>query len=208
MSNLIFESLAEVNKSVSAIKKEKRNKQQGFNFRGIDDVMNELHGLFAKNGLIIVTEAQGEPVITQKETRNKSILFFTRQLWKFTFYAKDGSSVSSVVWGEAMDSGDKGMNKSISVSLKYALLTMFLIPTEDMIDPDSESHEISQDQKPNISPVAQYFEELRKTAPKFTTAQEFTDEKEKIITKFGFVNKELSDYLGKLYNENVLEVTE
>ena len=40
-------ALATVNKSIKAIGKDRTNQQQGFKFRGIDDVMNELHSLFA-----------------------------------------------------------------------------------------------------------------------------------------------------------------
>ena len=60
---------------------------------------------------------------------------------KFTFYAKDGSFFESVVIGEAMDSGDKASNKALSIGLKYALLQVFCIPTEDDKDPDSTSYD-------------------------------------------------------------------
>ena len=51
----------------------------------------------------------------------------------------DGSYVDTVNVGEAMDSGDKGMNKAMSIALKYSLLQMFLIPTEEPKDPDKET---------------------------------------------------------------------
>jgi len=50
--------------------------------------------------------------------------------------------VSAVIIGEGMDSGDKASNKALAVGLKYACFQMFMIPTEDMIDPDSESHDV------------------------------------------------------------------
>jgi hypothetical protein len=59
----------------------------------------------------------------------------------------DGSSVTTVITGEAMDSGDKATNKAMSVALKYALLQMFLIPTDDMRDPDATTH-------PEVKPAA------------------------------------------------------
>ena len=54
------------------------------------------------------------------------------------------SFVTTTVYGTAMDSGDKADNKCMSIALKYALLQTFLIPTEDMIDPDSETHELQK----------------------------------------------------------------
>lgn len=53
----------------------------------------------------------------------------------------DGSSVETVNVGEAMDSADKGMNKAMSIALKYSLLQMFLIPTEEPKDPDRDTPE-------------------------------------------------------------------
>jgi hypothetical protein len=60
---------------------------------------------------------------------------------RYTFYTTDGSSVESVVVGEAMDSGDKSMNKAMSAAFKYACFQTFCIPTEEMIDSESESPE-------------------------------------------------------------------
>ena len=40
-----------------------------------------------------------------------------------------------------MDSGDKAANKAMAIGHKYALLQVLCIPTEDMVDPDSESPE-------------------------------------------------------------------
>ena len=55
-----------------------------------------------------------------------------------SFFASDGSSVEAVTIGEAMDSGDKSSNKAMSAAMKYALLEVFCVPTED--DNDTENH--------------------------------------------------------------------
>jgi hypothetical protein len=60
---------------------------------------------------------------------------------KFTAYAEDGSSVSSTTVGEAMDSGDKSMNKAMSTAYKYALMQIFCIPTVDDKDTENQTHE-------------------------------------------------------------------
>ena len=46
-----------------------------------------------------------------------------------------------------MDSGDKASNKAMSVALKYACFQLFMIPTEEMIDPDAETHETAPGSK-------------------------------------------------------------
>ena len=38
-----------------------------------------------------------------------------------------------------MDSADKGMNKAMSIALKYALMQMLLIPTKEEKDPDADT---------------------------------------------------------------------
>ena len=59
------------------------------------------------------------------------------------FYAEDGTNVTAVVVGEAVDSGDKSFSKALSIAFKYACFQVFCLPTEEMIDPDAESHEIA-----------------------------------------------------------------
>lgn len=137
----IYHSLAAINKAVGVIGKDRKNEQQGFKFRGIDDVMNELHSLFAEHNVFILPEAQS--IETSERVNSKGTAIFTvRVTIRFTFVASDGSTVTSTVIGEGMDSGDKATNKAMSIALKYALLQMFLIPTEETKDPDSETHEI------------------------------------------------------------------
>lgn len=143
----IYEALANIMAKITPIKKEKKNQQQGFMYRGIDDFMNELHSLFAENKVIIIPECI-ERTEDERTSKNGGALFYVKERVKYTFYAEDGSSVFAIVDGEGMDSGDKGTNKAMAVALKYCLMQMFLIPTEDLKDPDSESHEVKPKEQP------------------------------------------------------------
>lgn len=135
---LIYKKIIEVMADINAIGKDRRNQQQGFQFRGIDDVMNELHGSLAKCGVFVLPTVLEENRTTGK-TRNGGDMFYTRLKINFGFYAEDGSHVDAVVIGEAMDTGDKASNKALSIGLKYAMLQVFCIPTEDEKDPDAVS---------------------------------------------------------------------
>lgn len=132
----IYTKMAAILKETKAITKSEKNQQQGFKFRGIDNVMNELHELFAKNEVFILQEVQ-EWTTTDRPTKSGGVNTFTRAKIKFRYMTTDGSFVETVNVGEAMDSGDKGMNKAMSIALKYSLLQMFLIPTEEQKDPDA-----------------------------------------------------------------------
>ena len=135
---LIYKKIIEVMADINAIGKDRRNQQQGFQFRGIDDVMNELHSSLAKCGVFVLPNVLEETRTTGKTARGGD-MFYTRLKINFGFYAEDGSHVDAVVIGEAMDTGDKASNKALSIGLKYAMLQVFCIPTEDDKDPDAVS---------------------------------------------------------------------
>ena len=135
---LIYKKIIEVMADINAIGKDRRNQQQGFQFRGIDDVMNELHSSLAKCGVFVLPKVLEETRTTGKTSRGGD-MFYTRLKIDFGFYAEDGSHVDAVVIGEAMDTGDKASNKALSIGLKYAMLQVFCIPTEDDKDPDAVS---------------------------------------------------------------------
>ncbi len=132
----IYAALASIMEETKAIGKTERNQQQNFMFRGIDNVMNELHGLFAKHKVFILPDVLNYEV-SEKVTKSGSIMYYTRAKICFHFMTIDGSEVTITNVGEAMDTGDKGMNKAMSVALKYALMQMLLIPTQEEKDPDS-----------------------------------------------------------------------
>lgn len=142
MENKIYPALGKIMAGCTAIAKEQENTQQKFKFRGIDDFMNTLHGLFAKHGVIIVPselEHIQEP-ITYMSNGYEKIQFRSRVHLNFKFVStEDGSFVESDGWGEAADNGDKGYNKCKSIALKYVLMQMFLVPTADIADPDKDT---------------------------------------------------------------------
>ena len=135
---MIYSIISEITGEIGAITKNKRNTQQGFNYRGIDDVMNALNPLFAKHKVFCVPEVLDRTREERTTQKGGNLLYSTLTI-KYTFYATDGSSVSAVVVGEGMDSGDKATNKAMAVAMKYAMFQVFCIPTEEMTDPDAET---------------------------------------------------------------------
>ena len=157
---LIHEKLVLINKQITFISKDKTNQQQGFKYRGVDQVLNSLHALFAEHEVIIMPEIVAERR-EERINKNGTTLIWTILDYKFSFVAADGSQISSIVRGEGMDSGDKGCNKALSVALKYALFTMFTIPTEEFKDPDAETHEVKPvDRLPLLTPQHPKWDEI------------------------------------------------
>lgn len=124
------------------ISKDRENRQQGFNFRGIDQVYNALAPMLAKHGLVILPRIT-ERTVTERATQRGGVLFYVVVKAEFDFVAvEDGSKHTVVTYGEAMDSGDKATNKAMSIAYKYAAFQTFCIPTEQTaMDPDAEIHQ-------------------------------------------------------------------
>lgn len=138
----IYSAMIAVMRDITSIGKSSKNVQQGFNFRGIDAVYNELHNLLAKHGIVTLPQA-GTPVTEERVNMKGTTLRFVQIPMTYQFVADDGSSITCQVIGEGMDSGDKATNKAMAIAHKYALLQTFLIPTEEQKDPDSETHEVA-----------------------------------------------------------------
>lgn len=146
--NNVYQAINAVMAELPAIGKEKRASYgtSGYNYRGVDDVMNAINPLMVKHGLFVVPRVisqEREERIEEKmyngqvkQSRTK----FSVLTMEYTFTALDGSSVTATVVGEGMDSGDKASNKAMSVAYKYACFQVFSIPTEEMVDPDAEIH--------------------------------------------------------------------
>jgi hypothetical protein len=125
------------------IGKDRKNEQQGYKFRGIDDVYNALAPILAENQLCILPRVQSREVV-ERQTRSGSPLFYVNVSVDFHFVsAKDGSTHIVAMPGEAMDSADKATNKAMSAAYKYACLQAFCIPTEGDNDADGTTHQVA-----------------------------------------------------------------
>ena len=128
--------------AVEGISKDKRNSQQGYNFRGIDDVYNALAPILAKHGLIILPRVVSRECVERTTAKGGAIFYTTVQVEFTLVAAEDGSSHIVTTYGEAMDSADKSTNKAMSAAFKYAAMQAFCIPTEGDNDADATTHEV------------------------------------------------------------------
>jgi hypothetical protein len=139
-TGMIYRSMVGVMRDCKAIAKDNRNKEQNYLFRGIDDAYNELHAFLVKNG-VFTTSSVLESETSTGTTRSGKTFYQARLLIKYTFWALDGTNVSSEIWGWGFDTSDKAANKAQAVAHKYALLQAFAIPTKDPKDPEDHTIE-------------------------------------------------------------------
>ena len=145
-AGLIYGLIPKVSAAIGAVAKGRKNQQQGYAFRGIDEIQSACHIPFAENGVFCVTEVI-ESVREERTTKNGGMLVYTIIKLRVTFFAPDGSFVMAITIGEAMDSADKSANKAMSAALKYALLQTFMIPVE-LDDADATTHAPMSREKP------------------------------------------------------------
>lgn len=141
----IYESIAAIQADVDFIGKDKTTQSGSkFKYRGVDQVLNTLHPLFAKHKVFAVPEVLEILTREERATNSGSKVLYEVLKVKYSFFAEDGTSVAAVVVGEAMDSGDKVSNKCMSVAYKYACFQLLSIPTEETCaDPDDNNEQLT-----------------------------------------------------------------
>jgi hypothetical protein len=138
----IAQALSEVMKAVGGIAKKDRNQSQGFNFRGIDSVVNAVSPQLQKFGVVVVPSVEDYEYATVEIGRNRTAMGHVRVRVRYTFVGPKGDAIAATVVGEAMDSGDKATAKAMSVAFRTALLQALCLPTDEP-DPDATSYERS-----------------------------------------------------------------
>ena len=148
----IYAAIAGVINDIGIVSKDKVNKQQGFKYRSIDDVYSVLNPALAKNRVFILPEILNESREIKATAKGTQMICVILDM-KYTIYAEDGSHIQTTLKGEAMDTGDKAINKAMAIAYKYLCFQLFCIPVEDMADPDADSHELKGNKQPeNAAP--------------------------------------------------------
>jgi hypothetical protein len=164
---MIYEKMSRAIGQVDAVTKSKKNSQQGYAYRGVDDAMSAVNKVLSELQLCLTVNYQCEKddMITIKDDK---IFNKVRVKGYFRIYAVDGSSIECATVGIAYDYSDKAANKAMSFSLKYFLFQTFMIPTEDIEDGDKDHITHPKEQKlaqDRINEVTE-IERIKKTMPK------------------------------------------
>lgn len=174
------------------IGKGRRNDQQNYAFRGIDDVYNVLSPLLAAHKLSILPRVLSRQ-LTERQARGGGALFSVALEVEFDIVCStDGSKHTVKVYGEAMDSADKATNKAMSAAYKYAAFMTFAIPVVgETLDADAKDHKVKfgAEKPANIDKV--------KDTDTVSAAQRIA--LKKVWTKAGKTDKVVADYLAAAY---------
>jgi hypothetical protein len=136
------------------ISKDRKNVQQGYKFRGIDDVYNALNPLLSKHGLVVLPRILNSHQV-ERQSKSGGAIFYTTLTVEFKAVSTiDGSFDTLTTVGEAMDSADKSSNKAMAAAFKYAAMMLFCIPTEGDNEADATTHDQVQPQTKTASQTA------------------------------------------------------
>ncbi len=147
-NDAIYQLIPKVMADIGAIGKDRKNEQQGYKFRGIEDMYQAAHPVLVKHGVFCC------PQVLERESQDrvsKSGSPAIRVSLKVShkFYGPDGSYVDVITCGEGIDSSDKATNKAMSAAMKYAFIELFSIPTQDVEDADRTDPDIGS-RRPDV----------------------------------------------------------
>lgn len=140
----VYKAIAAVMADLSkeGISKGRKNQQQGYAFRGIDDVYNALAPVLSAHGLVCLPRVLSREVV-ERQTKAGGAIFYVTVAVEFDLVSADDGTFHTVkTYGEAMDTADKATNKAMSAAYKYMAMEVFCIPTEGDNDADSKTYEI------------------------------------------------------------------
>jgi len=134
--------LNRVKTAIGAVGKNERNTQQGWNFRGIDAVVNAASEHLNREGVITVPKVLSYTYDTVEVGAQRKPTGHIVATVEYAFMGPSGDTINATVIAESLDSGDKGAAKVMSVAYRIALLQVLNLPTTEP-DPDSETFERS-----------------------------------------------------------------
>lgn len=113
------------------------NKEQGYAFRRIEDVLASFNKAMTTHGLVIVPKAL-ERHVEHLPARSGQMTYVSIHV-EYTLVGPDGSILTAAYWGEGADKGDKATSKAQTNAFKYLMITMFCVPLEGMLDGDDDT---------------------------------------------------------------------
>jgi hypothetical protein len=140
----IHDCIIALMKGIGVVRKNRRNTQgSGYNFRGVDDVVNAASPGLRALGVTIRPELVEKTHGWQEVGSNRSWMGWADVTMAYHLQAPDGSEYTWIAPGFAFDSGDKMQSKACSVAYRTAFLQGLCLPT-DSRDPDHDTYHVSQ----------------------------------------------------------------
>lgn len=131
-------ALAAAAAAVGAIPKADTNKDQGFQYRGIERILAGVGPALHRAGVVVLPRVLDVHREEMLRGANKNVWRLVTLTVEYLFVGPRGDSLSAVVLGEGLDNGDKAVSKAMTMAYKSALLQALQIADTDT-DPDAST---------------------------------------------------------------------
>lgn len=133
----IYELLPRVMADIGSIGKSNENRQQGYRYRSVDQILNALHPALVRHKVCLSVNISDRQ--TTVEERKDKVVVRTTLTMTVRFVAPDGSFLESSSIGEGLDyNGDKSSNKCLSAAFKYLMFLTLAVPLDENSIDDSD----------------------------------------------------------------------
>lgn len=134
----VHEAFAALQRDVVMIPKTQRNNDAGFDFRGVDDVMDAIGPAQRRHGLFILQRVIKWTSERYRTTEGVGMKAVEVEV-EFTIYGPMGDTIAGSAVGDAADRADRALAAAQSVAYRTFLLTGTSMPTRQT-DPDMANH--------------------------------------------------------------------
>ena len=131
----LIQKLAEITNEIERIPKNGHNDFHNYDYALESDIKDVVRPLLVARCLFMLSDEKSRTV-TEIKTQKGTQQLVTLEIEYSIFDGDTGETIKFTGFGDGQDAGDKAVYKAKTGALKYALTSLFLIPTGD--DPETE----------------------------------------------------------------------
>jgi len=134
---------------IESVSKKGTNVAQHYKYASEADVVEVVRAALIKHRLVVIPSVVNQMSVEIGATQAGNKWRLTEITVKYTWIDADsGESIETLICGQGVDTGDKGVYKAMTGANKYALLKTFQLPTDD--DPEAGEEPRLQQSRANI----------------------------------------------------------
>lgn len=132
----LMQKLAEIMNDIERIPKRGHNDFHNYDYALEADIKDVVRTELAKRKIMMFTNELSRTMMLVTTKKGATEQIVTLEVEYTLMDSENGESIKFVGYGDGQDAGDKAVYKAKTGALKYALTSLFLIPTGD--DPEKE----------------------------------------------------------------------
>lgn len=126
--------LVEVVAATGWVAKTGKNKEQGYAFAQVADIVHSMRGELSSRGILLIPSVKEWTVEPPLEGRKSCTAYMTMN---YRLLDTETGEIEDVTWvGQAGDAGDKALTKAYTSAMKYFLINIGMLPIGD--DPEAD----------------------------------------------------------------------